>query len=335
MSAGRPGGRATARPGRRADRSPAVTTVTAARRLSLFVIVTLLALAPVLHHHGLGGASAYLVVGLLLGLPHGAVDHVVPVWLAARGASRALRLAVPLGYAAVAGIALAAFRAVPAPALAAFLALSIAHFGAADGALHDERAGEPVRYRIDEVLARGGPPVLVPLLLWPGTVDPLLAAVAPGLPGLLSGEVRTVAAIALLAAVVATALREFRAGSPVVAAEPLLLVGFFAAVPPPLAIGAYFAAWHSTRHVARLLHSDPGNHADLTAGRLGRPLGRFARRAALPTLAATAVLAALLGRPGHPVDPLPTTVAVLAALTVPHAALVAWMDRRSRPLSGA
>ncbi|SCG34343.1 Brp/Blh family beta-carotene 15,15'-dioxygenase [Micromonospora halophytica] len=290
--------------------------------------LALLVLAPVLHRHDVGGAPGFLLAGLLLGLPHGAVDHLVPAWMSARARPTAARLAVPLGYAALAGAALVAFRAAPAPALVGFLALSVAHFGTADEAFHAERDGRPVRQPLSGVLARGGPPVVVPLLLWPDAVDPVLATVAPRVPELLTVEVRALATACLLAAVARTVLRDVRAGRRADAAEPVLLLCLFAAVPPALAIGVYFATWHSARHVARLLHGDPGNRADLVAGRLGPPLRRFARRAALPTLAAAAALAVLAA---GPVDLLPATVAVLAALTVPHAALVAWLDRRARP----
>ncbi|WP_157744987.1 Brp/Blh family beta-carotene 15,15'-dioxygenase [Micromonospora coxensis] len=298
---------------------------------SLLTAVALLVLAPVLHRHDVGASPAYLLAGLLLGLPHGAVDHLVPAWMSARARPPAARLAVAFGYAALAGAALVVFRAVPGPALVGFLALSVAHFGTADEAFHAERDGRPVRQSVSGVLARGGPPVLVPLLLWPDAVDLLLTAVAPGVPELLTVEVRALAVACLLAAVARTVLRDVRAGRRADAAEPVLLLALFATVPPALAIGVYFATWHSARHVARLLHGDPGNHADLAAGRLGPPLRRFARRAALPTVAAVTALAALTVAPGRPIDLLPATVAVLAALTVPHSALVAWMDRRARP----
>ncbi|MEV1143666.1 Brp/Blh family beta-carotene 15,15'-dioxygenase [Micromonospora sp. NPDC049799] len=292
-------------------------------------VAALLALAPLLDRYGFGASPVYLVAGLLLGLPHGAVDHLVPAWLTVRARPLPVRLGLTLTYAAVAAVAYAAFRAAPEVALAGFLLLSVAHFGTADEAYHAERDRRPGRPPVSGVLAHGGPPVVVPLLLWPDAVDPLLAAVAPGVPPLLTVEVRAVAAACLIVAAACTVLRRLRAERLREAVEPVLLIGFFAAVPPALAIGAYFAGWHSLRHVARLLHADPGNQADLTAGRLGPPLRRFARRAALPTVAASAALAALVGWPDQPADALPAMVAVLAALTLPHAALVAWMDRRT------
>ncbi|WBC12412.1 Brp/Blh family beta-carotene 15,15'-dioxygenase [Micromonospora sp. WMMA1998] len=298
---------------------------------SVLAVAGLLALAPLIRHTGVGTSPAYLLAGLLAGLPHGAVDHLVPGWSSARARSPAARVAVPLGYAAVAALVLVVFQAAPTPALLAFLVLSVIHFGAADEAFHAERDGRPVRYSPAGVLARGGPPVVVPLLVWPETVDPLLAAVAPGAPAVLGPGLRLLALGCLVAAGTFTVVRDLRGGRPLAAAEPVLLLGLFAAVPPALAVGTYFAAWHAARHVSRLLRAHPANRSDLAAGRWAVPLGRFARAAALPTLVAAAVPMVLAGWPGRPFDALAVTVAALAALTVPHSAVVAWLDRRGRP----
>ncbi|MEK8110407.1 Brp/Blh family beta-carotene 15,15'-dioxygenase [Micromonospora sp. M12] len=144
----------------------------------------------------------------------------------------------------------------------------------------------------------------------------------------------------LLAALV-TGLRELAAHRGDKVAALGILVAAFTLVPPPLAFGAYFAAWHSARHVARLLHADPGNKHHLAAGRLAEPLRRFARQAALPTIAACAGLLALLYSSGKTstvsataagpfaADSLQVVFAVLAGLTVPHAAVVARLDKRT------
>lgn len=295
----------------------------------------LLALSPLVDASGLGDAPALLIAGLLLGLPHGAVDHLVPAWLSARARPLPARLTLLVAYPAVAGVGLVAFRAAPELALLGFLVVSVVHFGLADEAFHAERDRRPTRAGVTAVLAYGGPPVIVPLALWRDQVDPLLTAVAPGAPALLTAEIRGLALVTLGYAVGVTALREIRAGRPRDAVAPVLLTALFGTVPPALAVGAYFALWHSCRHVARLLRHDPRNAADLRAGRVGPPLRRFAGQAAAPTVLAVAALVTLIAWPGHRADPLPATFAVLAALTLPHAVLVAWTDRhrpgRPRP----
>jgi Brp/Blh family beta-carotene 15,15'-monooxygenase len=288
----------------------------------------LLVLAPVINSVGLGDSAVFLVAGLLLGLPHGAVDHLVPAWVSARARPLSARVALLVVYSAVAGTGLAVFRSTPDLALAGFLIVAVVHFGTADVAFHAERDHRPIRPKVPVVLAYGGPPVVIPLALWRDQVDPLLAAVAPGVPALLTVEVRALALAAVVCAVTVTVVRDVRAGRARDAAQPVLLAGLFSTVPPALAVGAYFAAWHSCRHVARLLRHDPRNAVDLRAGRVGPPLRRFARQAVVPTVVAVAALIALLTWSGHRGDPLPATVAVLAALTLPHAALVAWTDRR-------
>ncbi|SCL40953.1 beta-carotene 15,15'-monooxygenase, Brp/Blh family [Micromonospora pallida] len=247
--------------------------------------------------------------------------------MSARARPLSARVALLVVYSAAAGAGLAAFRTAPDLALAGFLIVSVVHFGTADVAFHAERDCQPIRPKVSVVLAYGGPPVVIPLALWRDQVDPLLAAVAPGAPALLTVEVRALALVTVLCAVAVTAVRDVRAGRARDAAQPVLLAGLFTTVPPSLAVGAYFAAWHSCRHVARLLRHDPRNTVDLRAGRVGPPLRRFARQAVVPTVVAVAALIALLTWSGHRADPLSATVAVLAALTLPHAALVAWTDR--------
>ncbi|WP_435333261.1 Brp/Blh family beta-carotene 15,15'-dioxygenase [Haloarchaeobius sp. TZWWS8] len=114
------------------------------------------------------------------------------------------------------------------------------------------------------------------------------------------------------------------------AGETLLLVGFFAVVPPVVAIGVYFPLWHSLRHVFRLELLDPPAVAGFERGRLVPGLVRFARDAAPLTAVALVFMGGLfLALPAARLT-LSGTVAVylvlLAVLTLPHAAIAAWAD---------
>lgn len=121
----------------------------------------------------------------------------------------------------------------------------------------------------------------------------------------------------------AAAVLALRAGRPGIAAEVLLVAAVLAVAPPAAAFGAYFGGWHAVRHTARLLALTPaGPGRDAPA----QVLARFARAAALPSAAALAVLALLWSR-RQVADPA-AAVAVLLALTFPHAAVVGWLDRR-------
>lgn len=100
--------------------------------------------------------------------------------------------------------------------------------------------------------------------------------------------------------------------------------------PPLLAFAAYFGAWHAARHVARLLSADPANAGALAAGHLGRPLARFARQAFLPTVASVTVLGLLWWGAGGAEGFVAAHLGLIAALTMPHVAVVAALDRTER-----
>ncbi|MDP9390151.1 MAG: hypothetical protein M3P89_01910 [Actinomycetota bacterium] len=101
------------------------------------------------------------------------------------------------------------------------------------------------------------------------------------------------------------------------------------AAPPLVAFGVYFGAWHSVRHVARMVAEDPANAADLADGRLAAPLARFSTAATLPTVAVLAALAVLWSAAGGGYGLVVTHLPLLAALTLPHVLVVAWLDRQA------
>ncbi|MFY1574197.1 Brp/Blh family beta-carotene 15,15'-dioxygenase [Verrucosispora sp. WMMD703] len=281
-----------------------------------------------------------LLVGLLIGLPHGAVDHLVPAWISAKARPLRRTVGLLLAYILTATATVALFLWAPVPALTGFLILAVLHFGTGDVAYHAERDGRPPVRPVLAVLAYGGPPVVLPIALWPGTVDPLLDAVAPGASAAFAPTGRLIALSVVLLAALVTGLRDLAARRGGDVATLGALVAAFAVVPPPLAFGGYFAMWHSARHVARLLRADPGNRHHLAAGRLGGPIRRFTRQATLPTIAAFAGLLVLVCVDASPTfspaaagpyqeAPLQLVFAVLAGLTVPHAAVVARLDVRT------
>ncbi|WP_347060177.1 beta-carotene 15,15'-dioxygenase, Brp/Blh family [Blastococcus sp. HT6-30] len=278
------------------------------------------------------GAAAVLVAGLLLGLPHGAVDHLVPAW---RFGWPPTRLALfGAGYAGLAAGAYLAFTTAPAPALLLFVLVSAWHFGSGETAFADLRAGRPVRPRPVASLVLGGLVLLVPLLRGLGTpgsdTATLAAAVAPGWGGVPTGAATaSVAVLTGAAGVLAVSLarrhRWMEAGETVLVGTVVLLV------PPLAAFGVYFGAWHSVRHVARVVAEDPANGADLVAGRLAAPLRRFALAAGVPTAAVLVALAALWSWADGWRGLVATDLPLLAALTLPHVLVVAWVDRTQRP----
>ncbi|SCL23994.1 beta-carotene 15,15'-monooxygenase, Brp/Blh family [Micromonospora nigra] len=306
-----------------ADQLPARVAVGGSRALVVAVLAVELVVPG-----GWGDADrALLLAGLVVGVPHGALDHLVPRIVLGRRAPHPALLAA--GYATLVVVVFLAFRALPGVGLLAFLLLSVAHFGTGETAVADLRAGRPPQAAPLTAAAFGATVVLLPLAAHPTEVGPLVAALSGGAAGLTPGQARAgVAAVLTLAAL--AGVRLLRRGDHAVAAELALLVTLVLVVPPLAAFGAYFGGWHAPRHLARLVAADPVNAADLAAGRLARPLGRLARQAAPPSLAALGALAVFWLAADWP-ESAATALMLVAALTVPHALVVAVLDRRAGP----
>lgn len=272
------------------------------------------------------------LTGALLGVPHGAVDHLVPWWLgrSRRGGSgeRAVAAFV-VGYVAVAGLALAASLVWPAPTFVAFLALSVVHFGRGEVVTSAERAGREVpgpRQEWATTLAPGL--VVVGLLLW-GRPDrtsqllrPVSAWLARAVPASASVGLVVVAASVVLA--LAVQLRHRRLLD---AAELVLLTVAFALAPPLAAFGVWFGLWHAVRHTGRLLDlARTDSPSDPTSKDWWVALRRLGVAGALPTAAALSAVVALWVL--RDVAGLQAEVGVLLALTFPHAAVVWTLDQR-------
>lgn len=279
---------------------------------------------------------------VLFGLPHGAADHLVPGRLTGGGAGSIL--AVVALYLALGGAYLALWTVAPLASFALFVAVTWFHWGQGD--IYSSRAllgvgGLPVAAGL---LVRGGLPMFVPLLAFPE----VYAGVGESLVGLFGGEypepppgglslaLRLCGGLGMLI-LAGVYLRGVyrRAGRRALAAEAgevALLALYFASVPPILAIGLYFCLWHSPRHIARLLLLDRPAISALESGKLLPALRRFARDAAPLTLAALGLLAALYlyvpDGPGGADGLLAGYLVLISALTLPHVALVTWMDHR-------
>jgi Brp/Blh family beta-carotene 15,15'-monooxygenase len=340
---------ATVRPAAEADAVPEVLR----RRLFTPTTAGFGALAAVFAVLDLAGATVPFAVQvvpfaasvLLFGLPHGALDHLVPARLDPRISRRRSVATVVVLYALVGGATSAIWLTAPAIGFALFIAITWFHWGQGDlwidRALHEQPAS-----RADAVLTllvRGALPMLVPLIAHPADYAAVLASMvgvvdpgaATGLGALASLPVRAAAAAALLLVVAAHLLLRRHRGAPVgrAAAEIAVLAAFFVAVPSVLAVGLYFTFWHAVRHIVRLELLDPAGRAALAAGALRRGFLRFARDAWPVTLCAVALLVgvALAFRSAG----LGTYLLLIAALTTPHTVVVTWMDRRQRPAQQA
>jgi len=284
---------------------------------------------------------------LVVGLPHGAVDHLTPAWASEETPTRRSLLAVGLCYFLLGGAYAAAWALAPAAAFAFFLVLTWLHWGQGD--VYPLVALFPVSHLDDRLgraltaAVRGGLPMVVPLLGFPeryaavagrvvGLFDP-----AAGVAWLTAPGVRIALGLSLAALTAAALGRGLVSRGPtrslrVDAAETILLWAFFLTVPPVLAIGLYFPLWHGLRHVGRLVAVDPGARAPLRDGDVTGTLWRFARVAAPLTVASLVLLAALaVALPSTPEttpDLAAAYLVLLAVLTLPHVVVVSWLDRQ-------
>ena len=289
--------------------------------------------------------SPWLLGLLALGVPHGAADHRVGSEL-----GRPAGFGFYAGYLLAAAAVLALWFASPAAASVGFLVVAALHFGQGDVYWSRQfglaaRSGSP-GYQASLLLARSALPIGLPLLAHPGELsgaaDALAArlfgregwSIAPGAVG--AGLVALGIVVGLQVGWACWLGRRgdgaTRRAAAAEVAETLLLALTFAVTPPVLALGVYFNAWHSPRHVVRLLLLEPRTRDLLAAGRPLSAFGLFWRRALPMTCGALAIGVALglaVARSAASVADLGLVALVaLSALTLPHVLVVAWMDAR-------
>ena len=341
--------------GRRLASTHAVAAAGAARAVTpgaVGVAVGWFALGAAIAWQALAPASAErfalvpLLAGLaLFGLPHGALDHLVPARLGFAWARRPLGLAVYLvAYAGLAAAYLGLWLVAPRIAFIGFLVATVVHWGQGDLRfleLFARRRRVGVMGRATTIALRGAIPIAVPVLAFPATAEGLLATatqalgVDAGTLDLSSSLVRAslLGALALTAVVyVAYAAKAWDSsrGLALDLGEIALLVALFAFVPAYLAIGVYFMLWHSFRHLVRLSMLRAEDARAIAAGRPWRPLLRLARDLVPITLVALTFLA-LLGAWAAPrmagaLDVVALSLVWISALTMPHLVVVALMD---------
>ncbi|SNR52985.1 beta-carotene 15,15'-monooxygenase, Brp/Blh family [Halorubrum ezzemoulense] len=310
------------------------------------------------------GVATFALGTLAVGMAHGAVDHLVPLRAAPGVSLRRSIAVVSVGYAVLGGAVVAAFFAAPVAAFVGFIALTWLHWGQGDvatlaiaGVDHLPTSAE----RWLALIVRGGLPMGVPLLAHPEEYR-LVAewivglflvdggAAATAVDPLFAPAVRAGVGVGMAAATLASVglgYRRVRSGHDAGgwrrdAGELAVLWAWFLLAAPVFAIGVYFALWHALRHVGRLVLVDPAAASAASAGDAVGALARFGRDAAPLTLGGFLVVGAVgvsvpagVAAPG---DLLAVSLVAIAAMTLPHVVVVAWLDRREgvwRPGAGA
>jgi len=258
----------------------------------------------------------------LLGLPHGAVDHLQGRVLFAPRFGRAWPAAFAAAYVGAAALVVAAWILWPPALLAGFLALAAAHFGSEDTAAARLARPETPAGVLESTL-RGVLPIGLPVTLHPAATGAHFAALLPGTdPGTMTRLLDALAPLGLayLIGLAAYAVAAGLRGRPGLVLETAGLAAVFAVLTPLLAFALYFCVWHAPRHSLAVIAGQGETH-------LARGVRGFVRAAA-PLTGVTLALAGaawLLRRPpaGAETATLEVVFIGLAALTVPHVGLAA------------
>lgn len=300
----------------------------------LVIAVVLLAGGPLVGLPAISAPAALVIagLGLVAGVPHGAIDHLTATRLTG---GRSIVL-VCGAYAGLAAATWAVMAWVGPMALMVVVALSALHFGLGELEVSRQLTGwRPSPVIAAAIVVAGCGALLLPLARSGQQLGEVASAVSPDIARLFgSVPVQTSLVVAWLVAALAAVVGALWWGHRTVALD-IVLVGLLGALAPPLvAFAVWFGGWHALRHYARILTVDPGCAALVAAGRRRAAMRRFAGLAAWPSAAALSTVVAL----GWitVVTPEPTALVaealrVLLALTVPHMVVVLWLDRFSPP----
>ena len=293
-----------------------------------FAIVLSLAFAQFIEETSITWQVVIALIALAIGIPHGALDHLVTL---PRSSAKKMFLFISI-YVAVAVIAVIALLTWNVVGFIFVVVMSVVHFGIGDAAFIseiDRRSENSKRFqKYLYATAAGTLPVVIPLVSEKSTsalekVNPALVNWHQGLNNDLLLWTMLITAFALL-----RLLQKRRDGE----AIDLVLLYLLAVTAPPLvAFAVYFGCWHAMRHTARLTLTLPSSQAAFAQGSIGKAFMR-AVLPGTPALVGTFVVAALIViLRGDSLDDqlLWVSLVVVWALTVPHMAVTARLDRKA------
>ena len=262
----------------------------------------------------------FLASAIILGVPHGACDPWVPGWVR-QTPSRILFLAwFFVLYLLLSFLYLVVWKGAPFGATVFFLFLTAWHWGTADASL----LYPPGLRWLCFGLGRGLWVMLAPfafhtLEAW--RVVLLMAPAAGPAPSPLFFQSLLVAPLLLT-----LASRPGKAEW----GETILLLLLLALTPPLVGVGTYFVAFHAWRHLLRLVEIRDRLPPQSAPTHWLQSVGRLLLFA-VPLTVATLLLLPLLPKflglhPSTLEEWVGSYLILLAALTLPHAILVGWMD---------
>jgi Brp/Blh family beta-carotene 15,15'-monooxygenase len=268
------------------------------------------------------------VIALAVGIPHGALDHLVTL-----PKSSAMKMAGFIAvYVAVAIIAVIALLTWNVAGFIFVVAMSAVHFGIGDAAFiseMDRRTADAKSFpRYLYAAAGGALPVVIPLVSDKSSAA--LERVNSSLVNWHQGFNDELLLLTLAIFVIALLrLLQKRRISDAIDLSLLYLLALTA--PPLLAFAVYFGCWHAMRHTARLTLVLPRSQKAFEEGRSSRAF-LSAIWPGVPALFGTFVVAGIViaFRGGSVSDQfLWITLVIVWALTVPHMAVTARLDRKA------
>ena len=266
------------------------------------------------------------VVALAIGIPHGALDHLVTLPKA-----QPLKMAIFIAiYVAIALLAIWAILQWNVWGFIAVVVMSVTHFGIGDSAFISElnrlkgiQSHLPIWAYAP---AAGALPVVIPLVNSRSTdaLQKVNSELINWPHGYTSELQIAVAVIATLSALTLLSKKRYRD-----LLDVALLAALASVAPPLVAFAVYFGCWHAMRHTARLSSLLPRSLAAYETGNSWQAF-RSAVIPGLPALIGTLIFVALLAGFSHnnvSDSFLWLTLVTIWALTVPHMMVTAKLDR--------
>ena len=302
------------------------------RRISSIAVATVVILSLILGNFidesSITWQVVIALVALGVGIPHGALDHLVTLPRASFS-----RMAIfILVYIAIASIAVWAILTWNVIGFIGVVIMSALHFGIGDAAFITEgdRANKanhlsPIAQLL-YALSAGSLPVIIPLTNERSTSA--LSAVNKDLVNWHRGfDSELMAAIPFITALATLVLAFSKRWRDI--ADLLILSALALLTPPLVAFAAYFGMWHAMRHTARLTLNLKSSQKSISEN---RPARAFLQAVipGLPALVGTFIVSLLLGvqTPGKLSDEyLWLSLVVVWALTVPHMMVTAKLDK--------
>lgn len=311
--------------------SAKLKTFSTVRRFSTVSVILVASLSLVfsswLGEESLNWQVAIAVIALAIGIPHGALDHLVTL-----PRTNPLKMALFISiYVAIALVAIWAILQWNVWGFIAVVMMSSLHFGIGDSAfiaeLNNLNGGKRSQLATWGYAVVGGfVPVVIPLINSRSTqalekVNPVLVDWHHGLDSELLIAVALLSTVGLL---ILARERQFRD-----LIDLLALIALVSFAPPLVAFATYFGCWHAMRHTARLSSLLPQSQLKYSEA---RSLQAFLKAVipGLPALAGTLIFVLLLAgfmRESITDKFLWLTLVTIWALTVPHMLVTSRLDR--------